>query len=166
MRCSLRTIFMLVQAGVSCQWTIDGQRLILEYFDMINTSPFHIYCSALQFSPSSSWLHQYYSPELSQEVKVVKEISFEWGPCFRTILWKSDLVALACWKDIVAVGSRSTQVIIYNAITGGQVTVLYGHTGWVKSLAFSPDGTLLVSGSFDKTVKLWDLQTGGFVKTF
>ena len=157
---------MLVQAGVSCQWTTDSQRLILEYFDMINISPSHIYHSALQFSPSSSWLHQYYSTELSQEIKVIKGISFEWGPCFRTVLWKSDLVALVCWKDTIAVGSRSTHTIILDVTTGSQIAVLSGHTGWVKSLAFSPDGTLLVSGSFDKTIKLWDLQTGGFIKTF
>jgi len=28
------------------------------------------------------------------------------------------------------------------------------------------DGTLLVSGSRDDTVKLWDVQTGGVIKTF
>ena len=36
----------------------------------------------------------------------------------------------------------------------------------MNSLVFSSDGTSLVSGSSDKTVKLWDVQTGGVVKTF
>ena len=37
---------------------------------------------------------------------------------------------------------------------------LRGHTDMVISVAFSPDGKRLVSGSLDKTVKVWDAQTG------
>lgn len=37
---------------------------------------------------------------------------------------------------------------------------LTGHTDWVASLAVSPDGTWAASGSHDKTVKIWDLDTG------
>ncbi len=36
----------------------------------------------------------------------------------------------------------------------------HGHHHWVCSIAFSPDGKTLVSGSGDKTVKLWDVATG------
>ena len=30
------------------------------------------------------------------------------------------------------------------------------HSGWVMSVAFSPDGSKIVSGSRDKTIKVWD----------
>src|SRR5205823_6511267 len=37
---------------------------------------------------------------------------------------------------------------------------LAGHSGMVGSLAFSPDGKRLASGSGDRTVRVWDLASG------
>ena len=149
-----------------CKWTTDSQRFILKSFDGIRDSPSYIYYSAVPFSPSSSWLHQSYAPKLSREVKVIAGLPPEWGTCSRTVLLDSIPLALACWKDVVAVGLQSRDIIFLDAITGGRTAILSGHTGWVTSLAFSSDGTSLVSGSSDKTVSIWDVQTGGVVKTF
>ncbi|KAJ6627752.1 WD40-repeat-containing domain protein, partial [Mycena sp. CBHHK59/15] len=38
-----------------------------------------------------------------------------------------------------------------------------GHSSWVRSVAFSPDGTRIVSGSVDHTMRMWDAQTGHMV---
>lgn len=43
---------------------------------------------------------------------------------------------------------------------------LSGHKELVYSVSFSPDGKHLLSGSFDKTLKLWDVATGKEVKTY
>ena len=37
---------------------------------------------------------------------------------------------------------------------------LEGHKACVNSVNFSPDGQYLISGSDDKTIKLWDISTG------
>ena len=36
--------------------------------------------------------------------------------------------------------------------------ILRGHEDWVFSVAFSPDGQTLASGSADNTIRLWDLR--------
>ncbi len=41
-----------------------------------------------------------------------------------------------------------------------ELATLQGHTAQVRSVAFSPDGLTLASGSFDGTVRLWDVKTG------
>ena len=41
-----------------------------------------------------------------------------------------------------------------------------GHTGFVQGVSFSPDGRFLLSGSADKTARLWDLTTGETLRVF
>ena len=50
-------------------------------------------------------------------------------------------------------------------MTGPELITLKGHTSWVGAARFSPDGTRIVTGSGDKTVKVWDAQTGAEVLT-
>ena len=42
---------------------------------------------------------------------------------------------------------------------------LEGHTSNVNSVSFSPDGSMLASGSWDDTIRLWDVATGAPLRT-
>ena len=58
--------------------------------------------------------------------------------------------------NLIAVAS-SIGVWIYDAHSGKEIRVLQKHTDWVSSLAFSPNGKILASGSQDGTILIWDL---------
>ncbi|KAL9931508.1 hypothetical protein V8E36_009673 [Tilletia maclaganii] len=45
------------------------------------------------------------------------------------------------------------------------IYTLYGHTRSISSLAFSPDGTKLLSGGADKVLKIWSVRTGALLHT-
>lgn len=40
-----------------------------------------------------------------------------------------------------------------------------GHAGAIIAVAFAPDGKTIVSGSYDETLKLWNVRTGNLLRT-
>jgi len=51
-------------------------------------------------------------------------------------------------------------VRVWDAKSGEQLMGLQGHTDSVNSVALSPDGHRIVSGSFDNSVRVWKATTG------
>ncbi len=49
--------------------------------------------------------------------------------------------------------------------SGARLLTLSGHSGAVTALAFAPGGRTLVSGSTDKSLKIWDANSGQILKT-
>ena len=59
---------------------------------------------------------------------------------------------------VLAVGGTSNTIRLFDGETGSSRGQLSGHTGTVAALATSGDGKMLVSGSFDTTVRVWSLN--------
>jgi periodic tryptophan protein 2 len=60
--------------------------------------------------------------------------------------------------DIIVAGSMDPfNIYVWSLRTGQLMDILNGHTAPISSLCFSPTGATLVSGSWDKSVRVWDI---------
>ena len=77
------------------------------------------------------------------------------GSADKTIkIWSAETGASAAWKSVVCFAERA------RCATGEVVRTLEGHTSIVYAVAWSSDGQRVVSGSEDKTIKIWSAETG------
>ncbi len=92
----------------------------------------------------------------------------EWSPSGRKLL-SATAVNVEVWDT--ATGQRiwasktdpaeplSEILTVWDAATGEVKGELHGHAGRVAAVAYSPDGKKIVSGSWDKTARVWDAAT-------
>jgi hypothetical protein len=63
-------------------------------------------------------------------------------------------------------GSTDNAVLLWEVQTGQEIRRFQGHTEFVRSLAFAPDGRRALSTGRDQTVRLWDVNTGQQLQAF
>src|SRR5262249_8134695 len=63
-------------------------------------------------------------------------------------------------------GSRDRKVRLWDARTGQAIGDPLPHPEAVWGIAFSPNGSQIVSGGFDKAVRLWEVTLGRLLRTF
>jgi len=92
--------------------------------------------------------------------------------CYATLVGHSGLfanvntISLSPDNQILASGSDDKTIRLWDLQTQKEISLLRGHTNFVKSVDFHPqDKNRLVSGGWDRTVRLWDLQTASLVQT-
>jgi len=136
---------------------------------------FERYASAVCFHPSGTRF-------LAASAEAIDEFDAATGEAVRT-LWSTpgrtlDLMYSPDGNKVLAcgvVGHRDARepvdagdegwTMIWDA-RKNQTTVLEGHTAPVMTAAFGPGGLRCVTGSLDKTLRLWDAESGGELHTF
>ena len=84
------------------------------------------------------------------------------------------VTAIACTyeqSNLVVSSSRDKTLMIWELTPDGENPgyarrSLHGHGQCVASAVLSSDGQYALSGSWDKTMRLWDLNTGSTIRTF
>jgi WD40 repeat protein len=58
----------------------------------------------------------------------------------------------------VTAAENDNTVWVWNTATGQKTLALFSHSGSITGVAFSPDGELLLTGSMDGTIKVWNVS--------
>ncbi|MGD9648651.1 MAG: WD40 repeat domain-containing protein [Pirellulales bacterium] len=66
-----------------------------------------------------------------------------------------------CGPGRLATGQSDNLVRVWDLATGDELSHLVGHRGSVAALEFLPDTQTLISGSFDTTVRFWNVPSEG-----
>jgi WD40 repeat protein len=78
-----------------------------------------------------------------------------------------ELAALLSIRSALTQASpQGDAVLEATATLGYPLKQFVGHTDGVPAVAFSPDGKQVLTGSYDKTARLWDAATGALIRTF
>ncbi|KAG9066992.1 hypothetical protein KI688_012904 [Linnemannia hyalina] len=103
---------------------------------------------------SKTWIRQ---ADLSRAG--MGETQFGELPCLEELEGVSSC-AFSLDGKFLAAGLYSGDISIYDTVTWTKIQVFQGHQKAVTSLAYSPNSQQLLSGSWDKTARLWNSETG------
>src|SRR5437773_2619242 len=65
----------------------------------------------------------------------------------------------------VLAGGGDQTVALWDWQTTEKLRTLHGHSDYVSTIDFDPQGKIMATGSVDMTVKLWDVASGSRLRT-
>ncbi|KAJ1552628.1 hypothetical protein HK405_010597, partial [Cladochytrium tenue] len=165
----------------------DAQRFAIEFRRPLVLSAFHVYVSALPFTPQATALHRANAARVMRAAaaaaavsagagaaaafrrvpQVVRGVGDAWPPCLWTLRGHARPVTSVCLsadgRHAVA-GAADGSVRVFDAETGGLARALDGHADTVWQASCSPDGRWVITGGRDGAVKTWDARSGRCVR--
>ena len=69
----------------------------------------------------------------------------------------AEITNLGFSYGLASAGAESA--LLWDVGSGDVIRTFEGHSDWVRAVALSGDGTRALSGSIDRTVKLWDVES-------
>ncbi len=142
----------------------DAKRFILANQSAIERAPLQTYCAALLFALRSSVVREHFAHAIPTWVRRHPKVQADWsanvqtlscGSAVQTIALSSNSQLLAYATAVYGSSGRAT-IGLWRMSTWEFCGTLAGRKAAVTVLVFSPDSRLLVSGSKDGVVRLWN----------
>ena len=157
---------MLIASAAGGGWTSRGDAVrIWGAHDgkLVHTLKSDGPATAVCFSPDGSLVASCgHDISLWNSVDAGLEQVFEMDPYVNCMTFSPDgrtLAAGTCKQNGVA------EIVLWRVADNKMLRSFGGHTGTINSIAISPNGDILASGSEDKTMRLWRIEDGKLIAT-
>ncbi|KAG8687073.1 hypothetical protein FRC11_007855, partial [Ceratobasidium sp. 423] len=145
----------------------DAQTFVGNYATHnISSSTPHIYISALPFSSPTSLIRSTYQPRFTGLVQATGTLMDQIDQASLEV-WSSKVpirsASFSTDRKHVGIGDDNGNIAIQDPHSGKCITSFKAHRKVISSIAFSSDGTMIVSSSHDHTLCIWSVRDGSLV---